>query len=601
MNIFTDLFPTDTYLFPKETIAQIIIVVLFLFFICWLIFIYVQRFRLRKISSQIDNCLEVGELSDLLNRRYVQSAEIGLDNLETATSDEAESTFKDYCGKNRVSEDSPVYKHLKAIFFTGFNESQLNVESLIKNTSSRIVSRNTMLRYLISLFIILGLLGTLSGLASSLFELSAILPGTEQLDDESLKNGLKTLLGKLSGSFTPSLLGVICTVISMAVFVFLQRHSYRVLQLLEHQTLTNWVPKLIPTPSQRMLAKLKLGEKQVEEMTEFTAKVSGETGELRTNIKETSASLKELNKAAAKLGEFTDSFARNMNQFAQDFKGSIERLDPIAQGFTTLYTGILEDSHKFQESTRRTLEDSQTFRAEVQADFEQRSEQLQTLVNSMKVFEKEYMENRQSTDAQIQATLKAAEAALQDLTTQKEFFVKEIIENVGAPIRENLKTELVNITEALNKISTDSVNAIHQMTTDSNTTIAELSRNVGSELNTVGRRMEGLEKPLENYANFMEETSKNVITSADKSLKSIREEFSNQNDNKEAEIQSLLSLDKHVQKLADEIQSLAGKIEKINQRSPGRTPSDKTYNPQRPKPTVKPGFFRNLYNKFRRR
>lgn len=606
----------STYFFPNEIIAQIVIAAQFLFFFYWIISLLRQRNRSKEISSQISGCEEIGDLSNILNRRYLQSAEASVDEMTMVSPKEAAVKFEDFCKAKQLPEKSPLYKHLKAIFFAGFNESQLNVEALIKNTTSRISSRNASLRSFISLFIILGLFGTLFGLAGSLSELSTILSNAAQLNDEVLKEGLKTLLGKLSGAFAPSIWGVLFTVIGVWLFArYLNRHSFPVLQSLEHQTLINWVPNLIPTPSQRLLTKSYISEKQLEKATEVANQIGSETTELGSNIKEASSTLKEFTESAAKLGKYTESFTRNLDGFAQNFKESVEKLSPVTEGLTELYQKILDDSQKFQANVKQTLDDSQTFRGQVQAEFNKQNEQSKMLLNSLKFYENAYIENRQSTDEKIQATLSAAEGALKNLSQQNEIFVKEL-EVVGGYLRENLKVELVGITESLNQINSNSTATLKEIAANSTTTLEsfsnnsttaleDFSKNVGDEIKSVAVRLGQLENPIQKSADFILATSTGFETRTQKFLEGIRHEFQNQNQQKENENFNLANLNVGIQTLVNEINVLAGKIEKLNQKDFGqsnfRERKQEKDNPRIFIPKPEQGFFKKIINKFRRK
>lgn len=606
------------YFFPNEIIAQIVIAVQFLFFFYWVISLLRQLIRAKKVSAQINDCEEISDLSEILRKRYLQSAEASVEKMTMVSPKEAAEKFEEFCKARQLTEKSPVYKHLKAIFFAGFNESQLNIEALIKNTSSRISSRNTSLRSFISLFIILGLFGTLFGLAGSLSELSTILSNAAQLNDEVLKDGLKTLLGKLGGAFAPSIWGVLFTIIGVAIFArYLNRHGFPLLQSLEHQTLTNWVPNLIPTPSQRLLDKLYLSEKQMEKnftaaekVAEFASKFDSKTSELGNNIEKNVDSLQKLSESASKLGEYTDNFTRNLDGFAQNFKESVERLSPVTEGLTELYQKILDDSQKFQQNVKLTVEDSQTFRGQVKDEFIKQTEQAQSVLHSLK----DYDVNRKSTDEKIQATLSAAEEALRNLSQQNEVFIKALIETVGIPLRENLKAELVNVTEALNQITLNSTATLKEITANSITTLEDFSKNVGGEIQSVATRLGNLQNPIEKSADFIEATSRGFESRTEKFLDGIKREFQNQNQQKENENLNLDNLNVGIQTLVNEINVLTGKIEKLNQKDFGRSSSQgwkkENDNPRifipKPKPNLEPepepkqGVFRKIINKFRR-
>ncbi len=597
------------YFFPNELVAQIVIGTQVLFFLYWIFSLLGQRRRAKQVSSEISNCEEIGYLSDILRQRYLQSGEASVEAMTMLSPVEATEKFEDFCKERKLTEKSPLYKHLRAIFFAGFNESQLNVEALIKTTTSRISSRNTSLRSFISLFIILGLFGTLFGLASSLSELSTILADAGQLNDEVLKNGLKTLLGKLGGAFAPSIWGVFFTIIGVGFFArYLNRHGFPAIQSLEHQTLINWVPNLIPTSSQRLNEKLILSERQLqknfaaaEKVAEFAGKFDSKTSELGKNIEKNIGSLQTLSESAAKLGEYTDNFTRNLDGFAQNFKESVERLSPVTEGLTELYQKILDDSQKFQENVKLTVEDSQTFRGQVQEEFYKQTEQAHLALNSLK----DYDENRKSVDEKIQATLSSAQEALNNLSRQNEVFIKALVETVGIPLRENLKAELVNVTESLNQINSNSTATLKEITANSTKTLDDFSKNVSGEIQSVATRLGQLHNPFENSATFMESTAKTFETRTQNFLEEIRREFQNQNQQKENENSNLVALNDGIQKLVGEINILAGKIEKLNQKNFSQ-PIYREKKKQGDAPQVfiaepESGFFKRIVNRFRRK
>src|SRR5258705_483725 len=105
---------------------------------------------------------------------------------------------------NYLKKDGPVALHLRAIFEAGWNESQLDVRALIQNTSNVFLRGNNLHRSLLSTFIVLGLLGTLFGLADALSSLD-VLTKNGELNSAELNAGLKILLGSLKSAFAPSI------------------------------------------------------------------------------------------------------------------------------------------------------------------------------------------------------------------------------------------------------------------------------------------------------------------------------------------------------------------------------------------------------------
>src|SRR6185436_19521994 len=145
------------YLKPENQIALSIIYILLGLFGLWLVILVGNVWRHLRYRNEIKNCAEVDELSEP-------------DEASAATvspfmfSNASDKTFRAFQEAKALSDNSPITWHLQSIFEAGRNESQLDVRSLIKNTSDKLLRSNSLLRSLLSIFIILGLLGTLFGL-----------------------------------------------------------------------------------------------------------------------------------------------------------------------------------------------------------------------------------------------------------------------------------------------------------------------------------------------------------------------------------------------------------------------------------------------------
>lgn len=561
-------------------------------FAVWLVCLLVAARKKKALISQMDECKDVDRLR--LHTHTKLSTTTGNDTPgdHPAPAPTSDSLFDQYC-EYKVPQSSPLYDHLKAIFNAGYTESQVQIDALLGNTSRRLAKSDPWLRSVLSLFIILGLLGTLLGLAESLSQLSAVSLGNAESSNESLKKGLEILLGKLGGAFAPSIYGVLLTVIGMLIFAAYQRWStYPVLQRLEYETLTRWLPALIPTPSQRVYEKLRLTEETAQNVERLVETVHTNTGELSKNIQSANAALQHLNGAAQDVGSacygltsFTHDFTQDLNKFSTRFQRGVEILAPFGESLERLYGQMTEESSQFQLSVRQTLEDSQNFRRQIKEEFDRQSGQARLLLESLKLYETAYLESRQTTDERLNQTLTAAESALLSIERQNHVLVRSLVQAVGDPLREELMREL-------GTISTKSNEKLGEVTASTNTKLAELSKEVKEALlavslsvDSVANKLATLETPIKGTAESIATTARNTTISMDATLtnfdsrtqswlSALRQEFQSQNNHQESQLNSLASLNSNIGSLISEMRGLGAKIENFANKPVYRTPTN---------------------------
>lgn len=581
-----------SYIIPKEFVAQIIVFIQFIIFIIWLVLLVFTGIKKRKTLSQIKNFEDVNILRIFTLNKNSSTEEIPVSNVLP----KSVSAFFDRFCEDKIKKSAPLYKHLKAIFTAGYTESQIHIEALVSNTASRLTGNNAWLRSILSLFIILGLLGTLIGLAESLSQLSSISLGNAEFSNESLKVGLETLLGKLGAAFAPSIWGVFLTVVGIIIFaVYLRLSTYPVLQRLEYETLTNWFPNLVPTPSQRVYEKLRLTEQTAQNVEKLVETVQTNTGELSKNIESANSALSQLDEAAQNIGSscyelngFATNFAKNLDEFANRFQTSVETLTPFSDSLTQLYVKMTDESAEFQQTVKQTLDDSQTFRTQVKEEFDIQSVQSQQMLESLKLYETAYLENRQTTDEKLTQTLAAAESALFNLAQQNEVFVRGLIEAVGDPLRQELIKEL------------------GEFSTSSSSKIEELSQNIGQALSAVSQNLEDLETPLKSTVASMDATAKNTAESMNATLTNfdsrttswlteLRQDFESRNNHQENQANNLANLNTNINILIAEMKNLGARLEGYSNKPVYRPRSNA---PEKPIPTP-PGFVKRTFNRMK--
>src|SRR5215213_3327216 len=145
----------SSYIIPKEFGAQLIIGIQAVLFLVWFVLLLVIGIKKRIMLSHIAKLENISGLRQLINDSYTVEATEG-HPIDSASLLSKTNTFFKNFSRGKISESSPLYEHLKAIFTAGYMESQLNIDALIKNTSERLTVSNLWLRSVLSLFIILG-------------------------------------------------------------------------------------------------------------------------------------------------------------------------------------------------------------------------------------------------------------------------------------------------------------------------------------------------------------------------------------------------------------------------------------------------------------
>jgi hypothetical protein len=510
------------YLKPENQIALSIIYILLGLFGLWLLVLAGNVWRHLRYRKEIKSCEDVNELSENKSDEATASSFV-LDAADV-------KSFCTFQESRRLSDDSPITWHLRSIFEAGRNESQLDVRSLIKNTSDKLLRSSSLLRSLLSIFIILGLLGTLFGLADTLASLDALLRGSGKLDNEILGQSLQHLLGTLKSAFAPSIWGVSLTVVGVLLLaVYIRAIALPLVGLLERLTLTVWVPQLIPTKSQRLLATLQITEQQMQRSFAAAQRVA----EFAEGIQEKTGKFGQtLDGAAVTLAHMTNA-SRNLDTFSQNFIEGVKILAPFQQDLRNLYQQVANESRQFHESVQSSIAESRDFRTDIQRQLTHQHEQLTQMLGGLKSYEAAYITNRHGIDQKLGLVLVEAQKAFESLSHRNEEIAASLDVGLGKPLRDNLAQNLGAIQIELQK------------------RLAEVTESLSVELGRLNDKMGRLDQPLNNAAKNVEETFANFNEKTMKFLQNSQREFEKQNDLNQRQLNRLESLSENVPRLLE--------------------------------------------------
>jgi outer membrane murein-binding lipoprotein Lpp len=508
------------YLTPDNQIALWIIYVLWGLFGLWFLSLLWTLWQHLSFRSQIKRCEDVTEISgnDTTVNSHSTTSAFALRNAN-------EEQFRAFQRARKLVEDTPITRHLKTIFDAGHHESQLDTRSLIKNTSDELLRSNGLQRSLLSIFIILGLLGTLFGLADTLASLDSLLAGSARLNNDLLGQSLQRLLGTLKSAFAPSIWGVSLTVVGVLFLaLYFRVVALPLVGLLGRLTLTVWVPQLMPTTSQRLLTKLQVTERQMQRSFEAAQQVA----EFAEGIQEKTSDFGQtLSAATTKLNQMV-KVSHDLDTFSANFIEGVKVLAPFQQDLRNLYQQVAEESKTFHDSVQSSIVESKAFRADVHVQLNSQNGQLTEMLGGLRSYEAAYVTNRERIDEKLGVVLVEAQRAFDSLSRRNEEIAASLDEGLGKPLRENLAQSLTAIQIELQ------------------TRLAEITDSLHLQLGILNERIGRLDEPLHKTARDVGDTFSNFNETTRGFVEKLQREFSQQNDTNQKQLQRLESLSENL-------------------------------------------------------
>lgn len=458
------------YLWPSRLLPQLVVVFLFLIF-----FIWVTKFiqKCLKIKSQRKEILQLENVEKLVPKYIRKSAEMDVETEKIYF----KNIFLKIIKEKEISENSPIARHLKAIYIAGQNQGRLDSEPLINHTLHEIFSGAQALKGVLSTFIVIGLLGTLVGLADTFSSLNPS-ANSQTLGhlNQSVNYMLSSLLVNMKSAFAPSILGVLMTIISVLAYIYIYQHRLcsPLRADLERLTLTVWIPMLYPTTTEKIKDITQENLKVVRDVATFAGQMQKDVADFREKTGEAVTSIDQLSAAVMKIGDAATKIEGSLVNRIDIFSENVNRLTSFQAELTTLYKTLVEDSKAFREQVKHTLGEQNTWFPE--------------LIKSLKSYEVVHIKGQEELDRSLRKLISEGTSGFESLSNKN----LESIELVRATLEGNLAV-------------------IHN---ELKTSLDEF----GKHLNSFGR----FSVPIEEAADRMSGTFQNLA----KTLKDINSEFS---------------------------------------------------------------------------
>lgn len=419
------------FIFPKNNYFAIAIIgiVVILFFV-WLEKLIIAKKKLQVYRQEIISTTDVSILGENI-RNKTEDIEIILIDSEKTTVDKS-SSLSSFFEERNIQPDGPIADHIGAIYKAGLQESRLEVQELLQYTSNRLLADNMWLKNIMSIFIVIGLLGTLIGLTSSLVQLMPALGGLSSMQSANLLNqSMINLMNSLKGAFAPSIWGVFLTILSVIIFsYYLKDNCLPVKILLDQTTLINWIPLLYPTASQKLQESLVTSERQLhqnieaaQKVAEYAISIREEAGLLANNITQANLSLQQISEQSDSIEKFYES-VNSLTSFQTQIK--------------ELYDQLIKESSVFQKDTTKSLNRLDKFVNNLFANLESQNGQIQDMLSALKLYEQGYMNYRNEYDSSTRELLKSMIGAVEQMETRN----KDLIKELGEPLNNLLVDKL---------------------------------------------------------------------------------------------------------------------------------------------------------------
>jgi chromosome segregation ATPase len=473
-------------LFPPDLASQLVLTFLAGAVLYWVLTLGRTWVRVRRERKAVDR-LSRPEAVEAM-REYRQSAGPG-----GSTED-----FLDYVGEQvPVSSSRVTAEHVTSILEAGLSGARLEVRQRLSSTAGRIFQKNSQLKAVLSVFIVIGLLGTLYGLAEALGTLSA----NDLLNFSPSVVG--TLLGRLKTALAPSIWGVLVTVIGVLIYgYYINAVCQPVKMDLEQATLEHWVPALYPTESQQAKETLEEAHQQLEENVEAAERVA-----------------QFAERVDGDLQNF-DKRIRSAGELLSRVESSLEDLAGTSESFQEAMAGV-ENFQDQLASTLGRIESGQKSVASLLEKLESRDEAFDERLGDLRELKEAWQSHLVKTQKQLQSVTEATQSALTRLEERNEEMVEEVAEPVAERL-EALTSQLSNVDESMH-----------------------------SGLQDVEGSLNRLRDPVEGSAERIERIADTFSESLQSAVSGVRGEFERQNDVQKGKKDELARLNDNLESLIE--------------------------------------------------
>jgi|GEM_PF-1905427 len=436
------------------------------------------------------------------------------DEAITKAKSDFKSAFSDY--DKKLSPD--IFDFLETLYLAGIKRFRLDTNELLDLTISKLFRDNERLRTILSSFVIIGLLGTLAGLAKCLFNASV-----EGYDE-------KVIFEHLKFAFLPSLLGVFFTIWFLWLYIrYIKKYVQPLRFELESLTLQNWIPSLYPSEPERIMEGLmdsikvfkkssaESGEavkevtqnlqeyfRQTENMIRRAAETQDLMGDFNKNIKVSSTAVAHLNTTVEKLKEAVSSIE----------EGFANKLRDTVNGFSTGVIRLTSFQEEIKETQKLFNDAIGKFTLEVANPMKDQANVSKLTLEELRNYESIFLEYRKKYDQSIEELIKETNTLNKELTDKADTNNEKILAE--------LHTKLTTINQELLQHLSEIIATIevrNQETAINNEKVYnEFNSKLGALSGTLLERLSVIINTIEDRSRKTAENNEKIFTDLNSSL-----------------------------------------------------------------------------------
>lgn len=500
-----------SYIIPQEWLLRIIILAMivlagFVIRKCWVLY------ALGKENlAMLERMEDVSNLEKALLKNDV--------NL-----DQEFAAYETSLGKN--DNTFVLFEHVKAIYDAGAQSSRLDADLLVKNTVDKIFTSVDSVKTSISLFLVMGILGTLAGLAISIGGFNGanfVMTG----QSSSTANELSLLFGNLRGAFAPSMWGVFFTIVFVFIYSWKIQEGCinKVSEKLTINTIRYWLPRLYPTDFQR-------GDQSLVKLNATIANADGINNGVRTlekNLSSSNQTLQQLTKVSDDIQKASDRFDKSTDKIVK-IKELYDELKKTNDNFhTSLESLIRSATQDRKDSYKEYMEIVQKNAAAVQEANQKVKDQMAQYFDALTIVLKNqnttFSENLQGQIDTWKATLQTQSTELQAVISQLKAYDTNFFQTVNDTRKSlDVSIKINNNAAAANRELGEKLREIEdKLLTRQDELIEQIAQPVTAQLREVATTLQGLQHPFIQAAERISKMADNNIRNINEVIQPVRE------------------------------------------------------------------------------
>lgn len=511
-------------LWPQEIILRIVIAMIWAVAVIVVAYCF-KLYRTAKVNLQLLESFSTKE-----SIFYLENS-LKLNNIDYAATF---VKFEEQHGKN--TDNEAIFEHLKAIYDAGNKSSRLDADLLVKNTIDKIFIGVDTVKTFISVFLVIGILGTLLGLGSSIASFSGDSFVISTQGASSTAKELSNLFNNLRGAFAPSIWGVFFTIISVASYTWFiqERCINKLTDKLTINTIKVWLPSLYPTDFQK-------GENSMIKLKETinnADKINDGTNDLLNNLNSANETIVSLNTVSEVIKDSADKFTAGSDKIAV-----------LEQTIEKLSGNIKESNENFQQQIKNAIDVTNNFQNQSRKDFLERAqavhdnfsaqnEQLTNILHTLKSYDEKTLQFQGDIHQKLLTVVAESEKSvgqMQQTIKEIENRNAQLKQDIGVPLNQQLNAMSEQLTSSLEVMTQElkelrgAMGRIQSPLTETAVKIQEMFDNILSDLRKEqDARLKELKKVQVSAG------GSSVVVQDDEKLDAILDAVKNQERNREA-------------------------------------------------------------------